>query len=44
MGDQAGVRKFKLDFGATEVPSPIGVKRISRIGSCLHRIRSFVRR
>jgi len=41
---QDGVYKFKQGFGAQPVPAPIGVKHISRIGSCLHHVRSVVSR
>jgi hypothetical protein len=40
---QEGVAAFKQDFGATAFPSPIGVKRISKIGSALHWARTTVR-
>ena len=41
---QDGVYKFKEGFGAQPASAPIGVKHISRIGSCLHRLRSVVSR
>jgi hypothetical protein len=41
---QEGVAAFKQDFGAAAFSSPIGVKRISKIGSALHWARTTVRR
>lgn len=41
--DQGGLFRFKQDFGATVVSTPVGKKRISRVGSGLHRIRSLLR-
>jgi hypothetical protein len=35
--------RFKKDFGATPISQPIGKKRISAVGSALHRIRSVLR-
>lgn len=35
--------RFKKDFGAMPISQPIGKKRISAVGSALHRIRSFLR-
>lgn len=40
LAGQEGLAKFKQDFGATPVAQPIGKKRISSIGSGLHRLRS----
>lgn len=40
---QSGLLRFKRDFGAARVPAPIGVKRISTVGSFLHRVRSLGR-
>ena len=37
IGEQKGLHKFKRDFGSSEVSMPVGKKRISRIGSGLHR-------
>ena len=42
--DQTGLHRFKQDFGATVVSAPIGVKRLSTLGSALHRIRSLLGR
>ena len=41
---QDSLFQFKKDFGATVVSQPIGKKRISQIGSGLHRIRSLLRK
>jgi lipid II:glycine glycyltransferase (peptidoglycan interpeptide bridge formation enzyme) len=41
---QETLYKFKRDFGAVPVCAPMGTKRISRIGSALHWIRSLQRR
>jgi len=40
---QDGLHRFKKDFGAEVFPAPIGVKRVSRIGSLLHLARSTIR-
>jgi len=41
--DQETLYRFKKDFGAEAVSQPIGRKRISRVGSALHRGRSLRR-
>jgi lipid II:glycine glycyltransferase (peptidoglycan interpeptide bridge formation enzyme) len=42
--DQTGLYRFKQDFGATVISQPIGAKRISKVGSSLHKVRALLRR